>query len=96
MKVSPPLKSTTKSGPAAACRSQLFHYLGVIKKSGDPYVACARAPCSYTHRDYTKLTEAAVEKALTTCVLSPSDVPSMLALYRALPLIAGARGVHTP
>ena len=40
--------------------------------------------------------EAAVEKALTTCVVSPSDVPSMLALYRSLPLIAGARGVHTP
>ena len=88
----PPAASST----TASCRNQLLAYLGALTNKGSTCLPCDRSPCPYTHRDYTRLTTAALEKAILALTPDPTRAALLLSLLKAMPVVNGVRGVHVP
>ena len=88
---------TTSAASMPLCRKHTAHYLGVCPVgSTTPALACDRSPCRFTHHDYTRLSDASVEKLLRGSFSDAHIDNVLLPCLKALPSQGGVRGVFTP
>ena len=88
----------TTPGPSThPCRKHIAHYLGVCPVgSTTPAPPCDRNPCRFLHHDYTRLSDASVEKHLRGSFSDAHVDNVLLPCLKALPSQGGVRGVFTP